>query len=758
MRIGQRRASAEQVVAWLAVAAAVAFVLWQVFPQAFHDTTPTRGDLGEHLIEPAHLRDYLLPHWRLSGWSQAWFTGYPSFTFYFPLAGLLPVFFDVLLPYNVAFKLAAVAGPLSLPLAAYAFGRLNQRSRSTAACYGVAALVPLLQPLLFNIGGSVWAAVLGEYAYGLSLSLGLLALGLASAGLRTGRYRGLAAVVLALGLLAHVLPTVTVVIGLLLLLALHRGWARVRWMATMGVVALALAGFWLVPLVLRMQYTAGPVYPRHGALSDWLFPTEMAPVLVLAVVGLALTAWAVALGESPKRNNVELFMALMAVTSALLVAALPEGRVEHTRFLAPWYLWIALCAANGVARLAEVIDRRRAAGTRGHALATPLLAQLAVPLVLLVALIPAWDSRLGKGILTKTKGDTRNYADFFLEGYEKSADRAEFQTFIDTVRGVAKDTGCGRAKIEWNKGGWDDFRLALTDLTPYWTKGCITVTSGLSVQSSATTPYLGVTSERISYDGISLDDKEEDDKHTFHLAAGITDLRLLGVRYYFANHPTTQRAADASPELRLVTETPLFADHRWKVYELPDAAVVEPMRYEPVVVTSIDDSGSTWERAARRWYDSGAEREVVLSAGGPRGWAHVKSVPSTLPRRPLPEVAVSNVRLHQDRVSFDVSKTGVPVLVKVSSFPNWRARGADGPYRVTPNFMVVVPRSPTVTLSYGRTPPDHLGVLATVAGVGAVGFLAKRPPVRIPAAPEPEVAAPTRGSKPGKRPSKKKRR
>jgi len=36
---------------------------------------------------------------------------------------------------------------------------------------------------------------------------------------------------------------------------------------------------------------------------------------------------------------------------------------------------------------------------------------------------------------------------------------------------------------------------------------------------------------------------------------------------------------------------------------------------------------------------------------------------------------------------------GQPVLVKVSYFPNWKASGAKGPYRVTPNLMVVIPRS-----------------------------------------------------------------
>jgi hypothetical protein len=59
----------------------------------------------------------------------------------------------------------------------------------------------------------------------------------------------------------------------------------------------------------------------------------------------------------------------------------------------------------------------------------------------------------------------------------------------------------------------------------------------------------------------------------------------------------------------------------------------------------------------------------------------------------LDPITVSNARQGDQDFSFDVSKVGVPVLVKISYFPNWKVDGADGPYRVAPNFMVVIPRS-----------------------------------------------------------------
>ena len=82
---------------------------------------------------------------------------------------------------------------------------------------------------------------------------------------------------------------------------------------------------------------------------------------------------------------------------------------------------------------------------------------------------------------------------------------------------------------------------------------------------------------------------------------------------------------------------------------------------------------------------------------------------------------VDKVTSSDDSVSFDVDTVGVPVLVKVSYFPNWQASGAKGPYRVAPNLMVVIPTSHHVRLHYGYTPVDWLGYLFGLVGAGRAG-------------------------------------
>ena len=109
---------------------------------------------------------------------------------------------------------------------------------------------------------------------------------------------------------------------------------------------------------------------------------------------------------------------------------------------------------------------------------------------------------------------------------------------------------------------------------------------------------------------------------------------------------------------------------------------------------------------------------MYRAAFGPANWPSSKAAdtPKAV-AAPASDLKVSNVRTSLDTLSFDVDKIGSPVLVKVSYFPNWEVTGADGPYRVTPNFMVVVPNRHHVKLSYGRTPMEDLSWLATAIGL-----------------------------------------
>jgi hypothetical protein len=121
------------------VAACVVFVLVQLDPKLLlRNTTIAGGDTGAHVWFPDYLRDHLLP-WRVAGWSNDFYAGFPAGQFYFPFPAVLIVVLDLFLPYNIAFKLVTALGPLALPAAAYVFARGIRAPRPAAPLFAVAA-------------------------------------------------------------------------------------------------------------------------------------------------------------------------------------------------------------------------------------------------------------------------------------------------------------------------------------------------------------------------------------------------------------------------------------------------------------------------------------------------------------------------------------------------------------------------------------------------------------------------------------------
>ncbi len=113
--------------------------LWPIwdfhFGYLFANTTTNGGDMGAHVWWPWYLEHHWFPKLRLSGWSPDWYAGFPVGHYYFPFPALLIALLDKIpfVPYNVAFKLVTVSGPLLLPASAYTFARAAG-TMARAAC------------------------------------------------------------------------------------------------------------------------------------------------------------------------------------------------------------------------------------------------------------------------------------------------------------------------------------------------------------------------------------------------------------------------------------------------------------------------------------------------------------------------------------------------------------------------------------------------------------------------------------------------
>ena len=323
-----------------------------------------------------------------------------------------------------------------------------------------------------------------------------------------------------------------------------------------------------------------------------------------------------------------------------------------------------------------------------------------------------------------------SWARWNYSGYEGKDAYREYHDIVRTMGQVGEDEGCGRAFWEYEKE-LDRYGTPMAlMLLPYWTDGCIGSMEGLYFEASATTPFHFLTQVELSTAPSAA--QRDLPYGGFDIDKGVQHLQLLGVRYYMATSDNAIAQARNHPDL-----TEIARSGPWVVFEVADSALVTPLDHEPAVVTGIDDSQLHWVEEphdesgrfggpAIRWFTDPERWDVPLATSGPDDWQRVKA--SETPERvPVDDVRVTNIDEGDDSISFDVDQIGSPVLVKTSYFPNWSVSGAEGPYRVAPNLMVVVPTETHVELSYGRTGVEYLSYGLTLLGLAGLVLLIRHP-------------------------------
>ncbi len=762
------------------------FVLWVVNPDGvlFTRSTPTGGDLGAHVWGPAFLRDELLPRFRLSGWTPDWYAGFPAYHFYMvvpmllvvavnvglktpALAVVLPILIAVgvvvvrrrpsgwalrlatlaalvvlVVPvhYGMAIKWVTVAGLVVMPLAGWAAGRLAGLPFPGPALMSVATL-PFLFDRSFNImGGNLMSTMAGEFAYALAVAACLVYIGLLVRGLETGLGRASAAALLALIGLCHLLVAFFALVASAVAFALRPSRQALAWLMTTGIVAGLCAAFWVLPFWWQRDHLNDMAWHKLTRFRSYLWDRgdlaadfltndpPLQPVIVLAVFGLALSVFF--------RRRIGFVLAGSAVILGLAFVHLPEGRLYNGRILPTYYLCIYLLAAialsEGLRLVGRLVDgfRRSPDGREGRLIAgggalvvfVAVVVMLAIPLRILPGGSTKGNVYHWMGVESTELNLGRSWVRWNFEGYEardggpSGGGWEEQRALASTMEDLAASAGCGRLMWEYNS---DLVRygtpMALM-LLPHWTDGCIGSMEGLYFEASTTTPYhflvqseLSVAPSRaqrgLPYRGFDLD-------------SGVDHLQQLGVRWYSA---FSERAVDEARQHLSLTEKATSGP--WTIFEVLGAEPVVALEVEPSVFTDVDHGD--WLEPSIEVFQAGSTG-AVRTIGGPASWQRVPAGAES-ERRPLPTVEVSDVVSGVDSVSFRVDRVGVPVLVRTSFFPNWTVDGAEGPWRATPNLMVVVPNSEEVRLSYGRTPVDVMSMFLTLVGLLALVVLARHP-------------------------------
>ena len=733
-------------------------------------TTPTGGDMGAHVWAPAFLRDHYIGNGQLSGWSMDWYGGLPLYRFYMVIPALAIIALDSVpfISYGVAFKLVAISGLITFPFACWSFGRLAAFRHPIPELFAFAGMTFLLDESFEIYGGNVKSTMAGEYSFSIALTLAMLGLGLLAHGLRTGKHRVWAAVVISLAMVSHGIVLIFVAFAAAILCLVWIDKTRIVYAVTTGITTLLLSLWWVGPFLFGHEFMTDMKYgfrPSGATDSFWDMYFPLTPALDIIVTTLAVIGFGSFVLKRQLTGTALGLICLVFVAGVYFTRdSLPViGLLWNPRLLPFVYLLrYMLMVAGGYELVRWLISMGReqlASRERSLAESASAYAVVGVSMLLVFGWMYEWLPFDGKvvetegeaavyawGPLRKNSTSGRAVADgwtrYNWQGYEGRPSYPAYHDLVETMDGLGEERGCGRAIWENNSANSEYGTTMSLMLLPHWTDGCIGSMEGLFFEATASTNYHFITAAAISE---SSSNPVRQLRYTNNDAdIGVRHMQDLGVRYLMVRTDAAKAEAATNDELEFVA-----VSGTWEIYEVQNSNIVEALDVAPVVVDQSPDDA---------WYKPGDDRERNLELGtswfqnretwpampvdeGPAAWQRVTaSIVQELREEPfddqrrkvdyvapdggivpldLPDVAVTDVDIRQQSLSFSVDQVGVPVLVKVSYFPNWNVSGADGPYRAGPNHMIVIPTSNDVEMTYdARGGLDWFFYFMTVVGIG----------------------------------------
>lgn len=651
----------------------------------FKPTITTGGDTASHYYTAHYLLHTLLPQGRVSGWLMGNYAGYPLFLFYFPLPFLLMAALSLATGLAVAFKLGSLAGVFTLPAAVWYLLKKLKTPHPGPALGAVFSLAFLFMEANSMWGGNIPSTLAGEFAYGLGLSLLLVFLGSFYQGIHTNRRVGLNAALLALVGLSHGYTLVFGVAACSFFLLWPAGWlGRLGYILKVNLLALALMGFWILPLLAWMGMNIP--YNFVWVMDSWrsVLPAALWPYAASGLGGALFF-----LVRARFKDQAVWFLVFLAALAGLFYLAAPVLGLVDIRFVPFGQLVLVVASALVLGRLACGLGLKNTA---------------ALGLVLLS--------------LTYTAHHEHFIANWYAWNYEGMETKPLHKELMGLARFLA--------------GGFNDPRVAYEHAEKTNETGTIRTfenlpllagrptLEGLYMQSSPSAPFVFYLQSEISQ--IYSSPLTNYNYSRFDLARGAAHLELFNASQYIAITSQAKEAARANPafsEQASFGPFTVFGVQR----ENPGYAVTPA--FAPVLVVTDDPLGEGF-----KWFRRGdlavplvfSRREptpgetalfaAVIRPGQAGGFYE------RLPRRAVQPNPALAVEVEDQAIIIKNARPGQPVWVRVSHHPRWRASGAEKVWRASPAFMLVFAEAETLRLTFAPAWPERLGLAMTLLGLG----------------------------------------
>ncbi|NLG67544.1 MAG: hypothetical protein GX536_07530, partial [Actinobacteria bacterium] len=294
-------------------------------------------------------------------------------------------------------------------------------------------------------------------------------------------------------------------------------------------------------------------------------------------------------------------------------------------------------------------------------------------------------------------------------GYERKAPWADYRATLDFLETLP------HGRVMWEHSPTlDKFGTPrIFELIPYWTDQ--PTMEGTLMESSFTAPYHYVNQAELSLQpSHAIGSVQYPPRNTMD---GVTHLQFMNIPYMIAVSPEVTESLRADARVDFLAQFDTMS-----VFRISGTrGYVEVMQNEPVRVKT-----ENWRDTIVPWYKdvSSLPVAVLWDRGEPELQRFEEVLQDQVTNLPITPIAsegqVLTETVENERIIFETTAIGQPHWIKMSYFPNWKVKGAEGPFVVSPSFMMVIPTEREVTLYYGSTASNTVGQVLTVIGWAVV--------------------------------------
>jgi len=679
------------------------------------DTLPTGGDMGAHIVPTKFFVEELFYNFKISGWSNDWFAGYPAYYFYFPLPPSIVAVLNLILPFNISFKIMVL---IALVLLVISIEKLINFKIGTLSYIGFAGgLLYLLTESFTIFGGNLASSLAGQYSFTYSLAFANLSIYYISNNLiKHSVIKGSA--FLGLSLLSHIIPFLIYAPIFLIYFLSSKSINPEKLIGLLIFLFLTLR--FSISLFLNLEFTTNMTYSPYTKIKDLIKPD---------ILPFAIAIFSYAIFTSG-RNLKNIFLSTemyLVFASTLLFFYGPEGALWNGRLVPFFNLGLIILFfkifEEKTDLLIEKIKQKYLIvlfyliftsffifnyvqkWQERYAITVYFVALI----ILLSFMITIYIPKYGLGItLIALVLSSVNFLPHWLNwnftGYDQKDNWSDITNLYSGLNQLEPGRIMWEPNSDLNKYGTPMVLMTIPMFTNHES------IEGLYFDSSITTPFHFVTVSGLAESpsnpvgGLSYINGDFD--------KGVRYMKELGIDYFISYTESITDKAISSNELENLFQSSPFTvfkvnSNKVEVIESELISFTQPNLFNRISnsIFKRQEIDSFFVLSMKEFKLDNKKRIIEgISSGEIQNLNNISHI----------ESEIDNIKISDTKITFQTKHPNRLHIVKVSYFPNWKIKNGLGPYRISPSFMAVIPHTNDVEIVFKNTPIENAVSLFSV--------------------------------------------